>query len=1129
MAKKNPAVLWNVDQTGDVIGAAGRQRAQKNIGINDGEGKLIGQSATNSFMTSITLDDSNELKAVFGRPTLLNLTPDTDHKNFSIGTNSETGAIETQDLKNPSSSTDGNGTTYVSSVQQASNGKVSYKTQTITEATDESHLAKKGITTLTSDLYASNTRTTGHTTAVTPDGVWDAIDSLDVNDITGFGKNQTLKALSETNGKIAAEFQSIEIDGSAVTLGAASQAVVTDASKNLTTEDLSVSSATDGSATNKFVSSVTANAKGKITVTTANVAIGGGAVTLDNASQAVVTDASKNLTTEDLSVSSATDGSDTNKFVYSVTANAKGKITVTKGTLSVATDNAIGGIKTGFTDDNANRKYAVDVVDSGTGKDTAFVQVPLASVYNTTTPANTYAGLVKSVSPQSTDPLSIRYHGVEIKNDGTMRVFVPYWHTNIASDSLEIPDIGRNVNTYEETVYVELFLKANGGLQWGYGPHEDYGDCRELSVNNIVALTHQQDGDHEDTIYKLVIDTDWNILYNNSNEIGLIAPIAQLADEGKMVVVSGGVLAYTPVPDPGATIHTASSTSHGPAYSNMSDLTIWSSTNRVVLTPEGGTAYDQGYLVPYITQPSSMQVLIYPKTGECPEWQSISSAFPAGTDLRWTTVDSKLTLAANTNGNDHKSSVSYPFVTGSNTEVTSSYGFAGGIGSVAGGINVRTEYIEETGEYITHFDPVLNSSAGNSSRFAMGKNCLVSMSDSFALGYDNKVLDTGRSGYYPVAASGALGYSNYIENAYHAITIGGNNHVLPDHHGTILIGENLESDGSARIIMGSGNESTQHVAAIRVTGKQEYSSGVNLEELSYSGTLWLKEGLLTTMSLRNNDGYTREVWLRTYNRVPFLTRPYYLAEYWNPEVSEFDNQSDVLWGRSSVKYPSDTSSYFYIKDKWTDSGLKRDMEVSCSLYSSELVMNRTILATTSSQGDIMRGLQIRVDASGIFLSNNLLSDTNLSNTTPYTNSSYIAIGHIPGNGGMISQNTQWTNVALHSYLGVYTNEYDGASHAANTAGIPAPVSCSSLILKVIPVSSLTTTYSSSPVIVPSYIEGECVLIYGDVVGGQYVVARTGASYTGFTLPYDKCVLACTVKAKTSTSEGRVAVTWWAVQ
>jgi hypothetical protein len=269
MAKKNPAVLWSVDQTRDVIGAEGRQRAQKNIGITDGEGKLIGQSATNSFMTSITLDDSNELKAVFGRPTLANLTPNTDHKNFSIGTNSETGAIEAQDLKNPSSSTDGNGTTYVSSVQQASNGKVSYKTQTITEATDESHSAKKGITTLTSDLYASNTRTTGHTTAVTPDGVWDAIDSLNATDSAV--TNQFITSVSESNGIISVtRAQPSLSDLNATT---ANRSIGTNGSGVIEAQNLTVSTATDGGDSDDltFVSSVTQASNGKIAVTTKHV------------------------------------------------------------------------------------------------------------------------------------------------------------------------------------------------------------------------------------------------------------------------------------------------------------------------------------------------------------------------------------------------------------------------------------------------------------------------------------------------------------------------------------------------------------------------------------------------------------------------------------------------------------------------------------------------------------------------------------------------------------------------------------------------------------------------------------------------------------------------------------------
>lgn len=204
MAKKNPAVLWTVDQTGDVIGSAGRQRAQKNIGITDGEGKLIGESATNSFMTSITLDASNELKAEFGRPTLADLTPvGSTYRNWSVGTNSQSGAIEVQDLSHVSSEQDAapTGTQYVSSITQDSNGQVSYTWQTVTRATDEDNGFDVGITPLTTDMYSSNERTTGNMSAVTPDGVWAAIDSLDATNAVDAGKYIT--AVTETNGIVS--------------------------------------------------------------------------------------------------------------------------------------------------------------------------------------------------------------------------------------------------------------------------------------------------------------------------------------------------------------------------------------------------------------------------------------------------------------------------------------------------------------------------------------------------------------------------------------------------------------------------------------------------------------------------------------------------------------------------------------------------------------------------------------------------------------------------------------------------------------------------------------------------------------------------------------------------------------
>ena len=55
--------------------------------------------------------------------------------------------------------------------------------------------------------------------AATKQTVTNAINELNVSNISGFGKGKTLLALSETNGKISASFQDIEISGEKITSG----------------------------------------------------------------------------------------------------------------------------------------------------------------------------------------------------------------------------------------------------------------------------------------------------------------------------------------------------------------------------------------------------------------------------------------------------------------------------------------------------------------------------------------------------------------------------------------------------------------------------------------------------------------------------------------------------------------------------------------------------------------------------------------------------------------------------------------------------------------------------------------------------------------------------------------------
>jgi len=117
---------------------------------------------------------------------------------------------------------------------------------------------------------------------------------------------------------------------------------------------------------------------------------------LGTASRAVVTDSSKNITVADLSVSSATaETTEATTFVYSVTQNSQGKITVktrplptyNNYVLPTAADDTLGGIKTGYSASGKN--YAIKVDSSGN----AYVNVPWSNTTSFTITANATDGL----------------------------------------------------------------------------------------------------------------------------------------------------------------------------------------------------------------------------------------------------------------------------------------------------------------------------------------------------------------------------------------------------------------------------------------------------------------------------------------------------------------------------------------------------------------------------------------------------------------------------------------------------------------------------------------------------------------------------------------------------------------
>ena len=98
-----------------------------------------------------------------------------------------------------------------------------------------------------------------------------AIETLSVSDITGFGKDKTLSALSESNGKISASFQSIELNLSAIKATTPDRSVVTDNSGNVVVNNLATDTPSASGTATSFISAVSQNSIGKISISKANL------------------------------------------------------------------------------------------------------------------------------------------------------------------------------------------------------------------------------------------------------------------------------------------------------------------------------------------------------------------------------------------------------------------------------------------------------------------------------------------------------------------------------------------------------------------------------------------------------------------------------------------------------------------------------------------------------------------------------------------------------------------------------------------------------------------------------------------------------------------------------------------
>lgn len=269
MSRKNPSVLWTVDQHVSAITKEGRAIAQKNLGIDEfvvngtATGIIKDVHANNShlFVTGMSRNSStNDLQYTTAQPTLGDLVIDANKKNYSVGTNATTGTVELQDLSVSDPATSGNTDNFqfINSVTQATNGKITPTKKTINTSGD---LSTNDSTTLATTVATAtlNSNLTGHKHYFHLGG---RINSGTANFDVGYNNSNDRVELDHDHGNITNDGKI----GSAADLS-----LVTTTDGAITTANLSTSDPTASGSTLSFIDTISQNTKGKITVTKKSV------------------------------------------------------------------------------------------------------------------------------------------------------------------------------------------------------------------------------------------------------------------------------------------------------------------------------------------------------------------------------------------------------------------------------------------------------------------------------------------------------------------------------------------------------------------------------------------------------------------------------------------------------------------------------------------------------------------------------------------------------------------------------------------------------------------------------------------------------------------------------------------
>lgn len=278
MTKKNPSVLWTVDQSPiSIISKDAKKVARKNIGIDIADpGTPVGDAL--EFLSEINAPDGNG-NITFKKKTVT-VTADTFDNTKASSTQDKTTPVTAATIKKAIESLDGTTVTasvgeFIDQVSEA-DGIVSASTKAFDTALSDS--SKNAVQNMVINAALSGHK---HTVQFNNEA---AID-LTCN-------NANAISLNHKHGELASNG----------TMDNASYGVVTDGNKNLVTADLSSPSATlDSNTALTFVTGVTAGANGQITsITTANVSKSDATnsnVSTTLATSKAVYDVQQNLTT----------------------------------------------------------------------------------------------------------------------------------------------------------------------------------------------------------------------------------------------------------------------------------------------------------------------------------------------------------------------------------------------------------------------------------------------------------------------------------------------------------------------------------------------------------------------------------------------------------------------------------------------------------------------------------------------------------------------------------------------------------------------------------------------------------------------------------------------------------------